>query len=670
MTGKPNWRKRAVTAWTANFLAALPVAILIKLSILANNIWGTEGYESVHSVLLKSPLFFGSDILAAAVVALVASAAALPWLMLEKRRLALAAAIAVQAFHGSFSVVSCFASMYEGGFINKQAIDAALLEQAGELGDWVPALAKSVGSYVSFWSVTWLLFLTFLGGVVLVFAPKLVARWRTVKTRALRARTVACILAGETVLTMVILPFLMSGEIGGIRIRTWEMEKNPVVELGASYLRPLMKSFGPQRQRDGDPFIMDMTSVSTELASPATPLLPGIPKRTNVLLVVAESVGQTYLSWEEDPVPFLARGFKSRKGAMFEGHNASWSLTTKAHLALLCSELPYPSYKSITSINPGMPCRCLPEELGEQGYFTAYITSQDLAFDRRMRFLRHRGFDLTLDMNNMPGHETAWEGPWGIDDRVTVDAVLDVIREERAQPFFIVVETFAAHHPFLVAPEHKEYEQSERVQVYLRAIRFLDDRIRDLVEGVEEAGLGDETLIVIVADHGEAHGNHAGRNVYDPVIRVPMIILGPQVASGPLTIPHTTSHIDVAPTVLGLLGLEVPCTMKGRDLTQSTEQRFSLFGGRPPKFQLGVADGRWKFILEDESLEKLYDIYDDPGEMNNLAGEFPDVSRRYRDKVEEWQLYSENLIENYAEILAQHECGQQRKQQSEGESRR
>ena len=96
--------------------------------------------------------------------------------------------------------------------------------------------------------------------------------------------------------------------------------------------------------------------------------------------------------------------------------------------------------------------------------------------------------------------------------------------------------------------------------------------------------------------------------------------------------------------------------MQGRDLTTYGTPRLALFGGRPPKFQLGLVDGRWKFILEDYSEEMLYDLSVDPNEQQNLASRFPDVAASYHERIEQYQAFSENLIENYADILARSSC--------------
>ena len=643
--------KQLTGFWKTNFIAALAPLLLLKVGLLVNNLWGTEGYEPAHEMIAKSLLFFGSDILGAGLVAGLLVLVAWPLMSVRGGKVSARVMAFGQFGHAFFCGFSFFSVIYQGGPVNKQALEAGLFDQTGTVADWLPAVWYSFKDYVNVWNLTFYVVVVALPLVVLLYAPRLLA---LVARR--RGRILRWVLVGEMAVTILAVPYLMSGEIGGIRIMTYSMEKSPVLELCWSYLRPALKSLRPGDPYDGDPFFFDMSSMVQEGEELSTPLLGAAPAQSNVILVVAESVGAPYLEDKDNPMPFLASvGHKDGQVA-FKYHYASWSLTTKAMFSLLCSELPYPNYKPITMVNPAIPCVSLPEVLKEAGYFTAYVSSQDLAFDRQVRFLRHRGIDMFWDLRTMPGHEGAWQGPWGVEDRLTVDNILDLVRDKRDQPFFILFQTFAAHHPFIVAQEHEQGPELERVAAYMRAINYLDQQLERLSDGLAELGVADNTLLVIVSDHGEGHGLHAGRNAYQAVIQVPLVFVGPQLAGVSGQVTATTHHVDIAPTILGLLGIEPPCTMKGRDLTRPAQQRAAFFGGRPPKFQLGLADGRWKYIIEDESLEMLYDIVADPDETTNLMSQEPDLAGRFRRRVEQWALFSENLIENYGAELKASDC--------------
>jgi arylsulfatase A-like enzyme len=360
-------------------------------------------------------------------------------------------------------------------------------------------------------------------------------------------------------------------------------------------------------------------------------------------------------------MPFL-RGIGERAGGVYlsDAHTV-WPQTMKAFFSTFCSELPYPSYRPITLTNPAIPCQSLTEVLRDEGYYNALITTADLAYDRKLRFFKHRAFDKFLDMRNMPGRERVWGDSWGLDEKIGVENILALAREKRGEPFFVFYEMLTAHHPYNACQEHEDNPLGDDFKQYLRALEYIDDRLLDLVRGLDELGLADETLVVVFSDHGEGFGQHPGSQshgpkVYQENVHIPLAFHGPQLegASGEGSFP--VSQIDIAPTILGLLGIDIPCTMKGRDLTAVSEQRLVLFGGRPPGAQMGLRDGRWKYIIDEDGPEYLFDMRADRAEKHNLIGEESALAARYRQRIEDWTAYSENLIERYTEIVGESNC--------------
>ena len=564
--------------WAAAFVPLCMALLLLKLGLFGNHIWGSEGSGVSPLLLVKLPLVLGADILGAALGALLVAVVASLW---GQHRHWADGAGALMTYGLLFlAVVSTFTVVFAGGLLNKSALDSMqiILGSGGKStneGFWASVEAYFTTSFLSA-----LVIIPLVGGITFIWLRprgKRVLAW-------LRQRWVWPALLVETMVTVVILPFFMSGEIGGIRVYTVGLEKSPFIELGWSYLRPALRGLTRTDIDLGDEFRLPLEAQHEAAGNP--PLADTRPIRSNVLLIMMESVGEAYLADKEDPMPYL-RSFGQRPGTVrFLQHYSTWSLTTKALFSLLCSELPYPNYKPISLVNPAIPARSLPEVLQGEGYRTAYITSQDFAYDRQLRFLKHRHFDLFLDMHNLKGHEDAWYGKWGIDDAVTVRAVLE--EAQKPGPFFILFGMVSGHHPFVASRTQEENPDGTRVTEYLRALRYADDQIRALLEGLQEAGVLQDTLVVIVSDHGEGHGRHEGRNTYEEVVKVPAAFFGPQLAGLQLQVERVTSHLDIAPTILGLLGLPIPCTMKGRNLVSDGEPRVAFFGGRPPKFQLGL----------------------------------------------------------------------------------
>ena len=109
------------------------------------------------------------------------------------------------------------------------------------------------------------------------------------------------------------------------------------------------------------------------------------------------------------------------------------------------------------------------------------------------------------------------------------------------------------------------------VDLYDAEIRYTDDAIAELLRVIDELGLRDDTVIALTSDHGESLGEHDyffehGDLGAEPEIRVPMILVAPGIIPPGLRIAATAESLDVAPTLLDLLGLPAEDRFRGRSL--------------------------------------------------------------------------------------------------------
>ncbi|MFD7184285.1 sulfatase-like hydrolase/transferase [Streptomyces sp. NPDC059904] len=170
---------------------------------------------------------------------------------------------------------------------------------------------------------------------------------------------------------------------------------------------------------------------------------------------------------------------------------------------------------------------------------------------------------------------------------------------------------------------------------YFAAQEFVDAQIGHVLAAVEAHA--PEALLVYTSDHGDMLASHRlyakGPAMYDEIARVPLLMRMPGAASGGVA-PHPVSHIDIAPTVLEHMGMDVPALMPGKSLLPVLAEparrvndevfvefgRYEVdhdgFGGFQP--MRGVFDGRFKLVVNLLSDDELYDLADDPGELRNL----------------------------------------------------
>ncbi len=196
------------------------------------------------------------------------------------------------------------------------------------------------------------------------------------------------------------------------------------------------------------------------------------------------------------------------------------------------------------------------------------------------------------------------------------------------RPFFLWVHFFDPHQPYDV----KSIDLAARTPTaYDAEIAEADRGVGRLVEWLEQHAALDDTVVIVTADHGESLGEHGepthGIFIYDATVRVPLIWRYPRALPAGRTYQAPVRHIDIVPTVLGLLGLPGGETTQGVDLAPAFEGRIAPpdlpqysearlaeegFGMAPLS---GVREGGEKFIRAPHP--ELYDLRADPHELAN-----------------------------------------------------
>jgi arylsulfatase A-like enzyme len=179
----------------------------------------------------------------------------------------------------------------------------------------------------------------------------------------------------------------------------------------------------------------------------------------------------------------------------------------------------------------------------------------------------------------------------------------------------------------------------EWVNLYDANLRFADWAVGEITRALREAGVLENTVLLITSDHGEAFGEHGylwhERGVYDELVRIPLLIRFPSGARRGDT-SAMTQTIDVLPTVLDLL--EVPCPREGIQgvsllpLIAGLQRRphdhiISRSDGNPPSYLVRSQD--WSLILWGNGRwRSLHDLKTDPGQRRNVLAEHGDVANR------------------------------------------
>ena len=180
-----------------------------------------------------------------------------------------------------------------------------------------------------------------------------------------------------------------------------------------------------------------------------------------------------------------------------------------------------------------------------------------------------------------------------------------------------------------------DFALGDLTALYYGATSCVDDMVGDLMSALTERGLAENTLVVFVADHGDNLGSHGLFNknsLIEESIRVPMIFHWPRLLTPQENQTQIAAMVDVMPTVLDLLDLEIPDSVQGQSLApvlrgeRRTLERNAAFVETGKMVGVRTLDWLYGLQYDTESLATrdegawLYDLGEDPLELSNLAG--------------------------------------------------
>lgn len=189
------------------------------------------------------------------------------------------------------------------------------------------------------------------------------------------------------------------------------------------------------------------------------------------------------------------------------------------------------------------------------------------------------------------------------------------------------------------------------VDRYDAAIRQMDDGIARLVHFLYRRKVLDHTLLVITSDHGTEFLEHGGvlhgATLYEEALRVPLVLRGPGVPAG-RRVPTPVSLVDVVPTVLAQLGLDLPRGIDGVDLSPAFAAENEELAPRPlfaeadrgdaeDDRKRAVRDGRFKLHFDRLTGDTaLFDLISDPAERLDVSAREPAIAAKFRRRLDDF----------------------------------
>lgn len=307
---------------------------------------------------------------------------------------------------------------------------------------------------------------------------------------------------------------------------TTEFTENRVVNIATTAIE---RELSPEPDGFRQPTVADLNRGLTLRTTSGT-------RRFNVVEMVLESQSwhSTTLGNPKLPTtPYLAE--LAPKALVANHAFTAVPHTTKSLVGSQCGVTPPLDTQNTEARKGGIGGRCLPTLLNEHGYASAFFQTATQDFERRKNVVKNFGFKEfhPLESFNVKGFSPT--NTLGYEDDVMLEPSLDWAEEHRDQPFAMTYMTLTAHTKYVLPKGYKvrHYVDDPEHNLYLNAVRYQDDFVRGVIEGFEKRGLADQTIFVIMGDHGEGFREH-GRRLHNDTIwnegtQIPLVIYAPGI---------------------------------------------------------------------------------------------------------------------------------------------
>lgn len=378
------------------------------------------------------------------------------------------------------------------------------------------------------------------------------------------------------------------------------------------------------------------------------------PKIDNVVVVLVDTLRADKLDAYNADSRVKTPGLQTflRHSAVMLNARSQENWTKPSVATLLSSLLPWQHNATKDEAIVPRSVTLMPELLKERGFYTGAFIANGYVSDK---FGFKQGWDTYRNYIR--------EGRRSKAQYVRADVLQWLDERPQDEPFFLYMHTIDPHVPykppmsFVSAYDADDYtgpvdfratgDLLEKVKIgrlklrdrdkrhlealYDAEISYHDVHFAAVMEGLQQRGLADNTIVIVTADHGEEFWDHGsvghGHSVYDELLHVPLMVRIPGVTHGAMALDDAVGLVDVMPTILDALGQSVPEHLVGKSfLPQLLGQppsapRTAVSGFMRAWRTLAVGD--YKLVHRTLRHAQLYHLGRDPGEHHDLAAERP-----------------------------------------------
>ena len=393
----------------------------------------------------------------------------------------------------------------------------------------------------------------------------------------------------------------------------------------------------------------------------------------NIVLFTIDTVRADHVSsygYFQETTPNMDR--LASQGLLFEEAYIQIPFTPPSHWSIMTGL--YPFHHGMYLPTDTSNIKTLATHLSRQGYVAAAFTSSYMVGQLGSGFTIFDVPDVEIEKSYRPAGNVSERALSWLDDNIN-------------NPFFLWVHYFDAHSPYNPPNRFDRYNYSlepryagdryshvgvdnfrairQDLEKYDGEVSYVDSELGRVLNHLDELGLADNTIVVVVSDHGENFGEHDfsdfgyefsgpclfhDKTLYQEEVHVPLIIKNPLASQHQnRMIPQIVESVDLVPTILDTLGFPIPEKLDGTSLKPLIEGNtsgfdrafFQLIPKESGTFAYGLLSPEWKFVRKcltldsngEPQVSRLLFSSSDPGEQVNVHDQNPEEATPLEEEL-------------------------------------
>jgi phosphoglycerol transferase MdoB-like AlkP superfamily enzyme len=281
----------------------------------------------------------------------------------------------------------------------------------------------------------------------------------------------------------------------------------------------------------------------------------------NLVIILEESLGADYVGCLGG-LPLTPEFDKlTKEGLLFSNLYCTGTRSVRGIEAVVTGFLPTPSESVVKLSNSQTGFYTIASLLKSYGYATSFVYGGSSNFDNMGSFFNGNGFDVIIDEDDFDPKTSVFHGNWGWSDEDLMTRAISHYKSTK-QPFMSLIFSSSNHEPFEF-PNGRIEDYDSKHNTVNNAIKYADFCIGKFFDLAKKENFYKNTIFVVIADHNtRTYGKHL---VPINKFHIPALIIGPNIPKGSIY-SKLCSQIDIQPTLLEEMGMDVTTPMPGRNL--------------------------------------------------------------------------------------------------------